>query len=37
METAGRMGVTAASEVIGHIGPRPEASLPDLFKAAGLL
>ena len=37
METAGRMGCVAAAEVISHIGPRPEASLPDLFKAAGLI
>ncbi|KMK65362.1 adenosine kinase [Puniceibacterium sp. IMCC21224] len=36
METAGRMGTVAASEVISHMGPRPEASLPDLFRAAGL-
>lgn len=36
METAGRMGAIAAAEVISHMGPRPEASLPDLFRAAGL-
>lgn len=33
----GRMGVLAAGEVIGHIGPRPEADLKALFKDAGLL
>ncbi|SNR38448.1 adenosine kinase [Puniceibacterium sediminis] len=36
METAGRMGCVAAAEVISHMGPRPEASLPDLFRGAGL-
>jgi sugar/nucleoside kinase (ribokinase family) len=37
METAGRMGCVAAAEVISHIGPRPEADLQDLFKAARLV
>lgn len=37
METSGRMGCVAAAEVISHIGPRPEANLQDLFKAAGVL
>ncbi|MFP7672165.1 adenosine kinase [Marivita sp. S0852] len=37
METCGRMGCTAAGEVISHIGPRPEASLQDLFRASGLI
>ncbi len=36
-EDCGRMGVVAASEVIGHIGPRPKADLGTLFKDAGLL
>ena len=36
MATAGRMGCIAASEVISHMGPRPETSLPDLFRQAGL-
>ncbi|SEW31426.1 Sugar or nucleoside kinase, ribokinase family [Cognatiyoonia koreensis] len=36
LETCGRMGVVAAAEVIGHIGPRPKADLSDLFKSAGL-
>jgi hypothetical protein len=30
------MGCIAASEVIGHIGPRPEADIAQLFAAAGL-
>ena len=37
METCGRMGTLAAGEVIGHMGPRPEASVQALFKNAGLL
>ena len=37
METAGRMGCAAAGEVIGHIGPRPEADLKALFRRAGLV
>lgn len=37
LEDAGRMGVIAGAEVVGHIGPRPEADLSELFKAAGLL
>jgi sugar/nucleoside kinase (ribokinase family) len=37
LETCGRMGVVAAAEVISHMGPRPEASLPDLFAASGLV
>ncbi len=32
---AGRLGTLAASEVIGHIGPRPATSLRDLARAAG--
>ena len=36
LETCGRMGCIAASEVIGHIGPRPEADISQLFAAAGL-
>jgi len=35
--TSGRMGCVAAAEVIGHVGPRPEADLKALFKAEGLL
>ncbi|MBS0125900.1 adenosine kinase [Thetidibacter halocola] len=37
MARAGRMGCTAAEEVIGHIGPRPEADLRALFAARGLI
>lgn len=36
-QVCGRMGVVAAAEVIGHIGPRPKADLAALFKQAGLL
>ena len=37
LETCGRMGVITAAEVIGHIGPRPEANMRALFAEAGLL
>ncbi len=37
METAARMGVVAAREVIGHIGPRPVVSVMELFREAGLV
>ena len=37
MEQAARMGSLAAREVISHMGPRPETSLPDLFRAKGLI
>ena len=37
LETCGRMGVVAAAEVIGHIGPRPKADIRALFTKAGLL
>lgn len=36
-EMAGRMGCLAASEVISHIGARPEADLTDLFRGQGLI
>ncbi len=36
MATAGRMGVIAAGEVIGHIGARPKSDLQAMFRAAGL-
>jgi len=36
LETCGRMGVAAASEVIGHIGPRPKRPLSVVFGEAGL-
>ena len=37
LETCGRMGCVAASEVISHIGARPEADLRALFKSHGLI
>jgi sugar/nucleoside kinase (ribokinase family) len=37
LETAGRMGVAAAAEVIRHIGPRPKRSLRELFAEQGLI
>lgn len=37
LETCGRMGVAAASEVIGHIGPRPQTDLREIFAAEGLV
>lgn len=36
LEIAGKMGCIAASEVISHIGPRPQEDVKALFKAAGL-
>lgn len=37
LEDCGRMGNLAASEVISHIGARPEADLKSLFRTEGLL
>ncbi len=37
LATCGRMGCIAAAEVIGHMGPRPEADVLALFRAAGLV
>ncbi|TVP70996.1 MAG: adenosine kinase [Rhodobacteraceae bacterium] len=37
MATAGRMGVLAAREVIGHIGARPKSDLLAAFRGAGLI
>ncbi len=37
LQTCGRMGNAAASEVISHIGARPEADLKALFSGLGLL
>lgn len=37
LEICGRMGVVAAAEVIGHMGPRPEADMQTLFRDAGLI
>ncbi|MGE0629879.1 MAG: adenosine kinase [Hyphomicrobiaceae bacterium] len=36
LETCGRLGSMAASEIISHIGARPEANLAQLAKARGL-
>jgi sugar/nucleoside kinase (ribokinase family) len=35
-QTCGRLGVLAATEVIQHIGARPEASLKNLAQQSGL-
>ena len=37
LDIAGRMGCTAAAEVIGHYGARPESDLKTLFAARGLI
>lgn len=37
LELCARMGNAAASSVIGHIGPRPEADLTALFRSSGLI
>lgn len=37
LELCGRMGCTAAAEVISHMGARPEADLQALFREKGLL
>lgn len=37
LEVAGRMGCTAAAEVISHYGARPETDLKALFAARGLI
>lgn len=37
METCARLGNMAAGEVISHYGPRPNANLHEMAKAAGLL
>ncbi len=37
LATCGRMGVICATEVIGHLGPRPETDMRDLFRAEGVL
>ncbi|MGI3186228.1 adenosine kinase [Nioella aestuarii] len=36
LKTCGQMGVAAAAEVIGHIGPRPQRPLSVVFAEAGL-
>ena len=37
LDTAGRMGVVAAREVIGHYGARPEADIKTLFRKENLI
>ena len=37
LETAAKMGVICAHEVIGHIGPRPEVDLLAVLKEQGLV
>lgn len=37
LDVAAAMGVACAAEVIGHIGPRPEARMMDVFKGKGLV
>lgn len=37
LETCARIGSVCAAEVISHIGPRPEANMPELLREAGLL
>jgi sugar/nucleoside kinase (ribokinase family) len=37
LETAGKMGVAAAAEVIAHIGPRPRRPLREVFADHGLI
>ncbi len=37
LEASARIGCVCAAEVISHIGPRPEADMPDLLREKGLL
>ncbi|MEO0390871.1 MAG: adenosine kinase [Pseudomonadota bacterium] len=37
LETCGRMGHACAGEVIGHVGPRPEADMMAIFREQGLV
>lgn len=37
LETCAKIGNVCAGEVISHIGPRPEADMPELLRKAGLL
>jgi sugar/nucleoside kinase (ribokinase family) len=37
LDVCGRLGALAASEVIQHYGPRPQAPLAELARAAGLI
>ena len=36
LETCGKLGVLAASEIISHVGARPETPFADLAKQHGL-
>jgi len=37
MDVAAKMGVLCAAEVIGHIGPRPETNMAQVFADHGLI
>jgi sugar/nucleoside kinase (ribokinase family) len=37
LETCAKIGNVCAGEVISHIGPRPEANMPELLREKGLL
>jgi sugar/nucleoside kinase (ribokinase family) len=37
LETCGRMGHLCGGEVISHVGPRPQASMMQRFRDAGLV
>ena len=37
LETCGRMGNLCGSEVISHVGPRPEADMMEVFRREGLV
>ncbi|MDU9003080.1 adenosine kinase [Sedimentitalea todarodis] len=37
LEACARIGCVCASEVISHLGPRPEADMPELLRDQGLL
>lgn len=37
LDVAAQMGVLCAAEVIGHIGPRPQANMVDVFAKHGLI
>jgi len=37
LDVAAQMGVLCAAEVIGHIGPRPEVSMSEVFAKHGLI
>ncbi|MCW1951295.1 MAG: adenosine kinase [Octadecabacter sp.] len=37
LDVAAQMGVLCAAEVIGHMGPRPEVNMADVFREHGLI